>query len=76
MITDLKTYPEYKESGLPWLGQEPEHRGIKQLKTVVRVNPSTSEPGRFVRSSKRLKWIAVRPGSFQIKRIRFNPVNH
>ena len=25
MIADLKPYPEYKESGLPWLGQVPEH---------------------------------------------------
>ena len=25
MIADLKPYPEYKESGLPWLGQVPRH---------------------------------------------------
>jgi type I restriction enzyme S subunit len=25
MIADLKPYPEYKESGLPWLGQVPGH---------------------------------------------------
>lgn len=25
MIADLKPYPEYKESGLPWLGQVPAH---------------------------------------------------
>lgn len=25
MIADLKPYPEYKDSGLPWLGQVPEH---------------------------------------------------
>lgn len=25
MIADLKPYPEYRESGLPWLGQVPEH---------------------------------------------------
>lgn len=25
MITDLKPYPEYKESGLPWLGRVPGH---------------------------------------------------
>ena len=25
MIADLKPYAEYKESGLPWLGQVPEH---------------------------------------------------
>ena len=25
MIADLKPYAEYKESGLPWLGQVPGH---------------------------------------------------
>jgi len=25
MIADLEPYPEYKDSGLPWLGQVPEH---------------------------------------------------
>jgi type I restriction enzyme S subunit len=25
MIADLKPYPEYKESGLPWLGRKPAH---------------------------------------------------
>ena len=25
MIADLKPYPEYKESGLPWLGKVPRH---------------------------------------------------
>lgn len=29
MITDLKPYEEYKESGLPWLGQVPEHWEIR-----------------------------------------------
>ena len=29
MIADLKPYPEYKESGLPWLGQVPRHWDIR-----------------------------------------------
>ncbi len=28
MIADLKPYPEYKESGLPWLGQVPGHWAV------------------------------------------------
>lgn len=28
MIADLKPYPEYKESGLPWLGRVPGHWGV------------------------------------------------
>ena len=29
MIADLKPYPEYKESGLPWLGQVPGHWEVR-----------------------------------------------
>ncbi len=29
MIEDLKPYPQYKDSGLPWLGQVPEHWEIR-----------------------------------------------
>lgn len=29
MITELKPYPEYKDSGLPWLGQVPKHWDIQ-----------------------------------------------
>ena len=41
MIADLKSYPEYKASGLPWLGQVPSHweispfSGVARLKSVV-----------------------------------------
>ncbi|MEA1869939.1 MAG: restriction endonuclease subunit S, partial [Euryarchaeota archaeon] len=28
----LKTYPEYKDSGAPWLGEVPEHWGIRKIK--------------------------------------------
>jgi type I restriction enzyme S subunit len=30
MIEDLKPYPEYKDSGLPWLGEVPAHWGIRR----------------------------------------------
>ena len=33
MIADLKPYPEYKESGLPWLGQVPAHWEVKRAKS-------------------------------------------
>ena len=32
MIADLKPYPDYKESGLPWLGQVPGHWQPTKLK--------------------------------------------
>ncbi len=31
MITDLKPYPEYKDSGLPWLGQVPAHWELRPV---------------------------------------------
>ncbi|WP_440951490.1 restriction endonuclease subunit S [Methanococcoides sp. FTZ1] len=32
MIHDLKPYPSYKDSGVPWLGEVPEHWEVKRLK--------------------------------------------
>jgi type I restriction enzyme, S subunit len=36
MIADLKPYPEYKDSGLPWLGQVPGHWEVRRLKQTAR----------------------------------------
>ena len=36
MIADLKPYAEYKESGLPWLGQLPTHWGLIPNRGLVR----------------------------------------
>ncbi len=36
MITDLKPYAEYKESGLPWLGRVPGHWGLIPNRGLVR----------------------------------------
>ena len=35
MIADLKPYAEYKESGLPWLGQVPGHWEVRRMKSAV-----------------------------------------
>ena len=35
MIADLKPYSEYKDSGLPWIGQVPGHWEIKRTKSSV-----------------------------------------
>jgi type I restriction enzyme S subunit len=32
MIADLKPYPEYKDSGLPWLGAMPSHWQLQRMK--------------------------------------------
>jgi len=36
MIDDLKPYPAYKDSGMPWLGQVPEHWEVQRIKTLFR----------------------------------------
>lgn len=36
MIHDLKPYPAYKDSGVPWLGEVPEHWKLQRTKTVLR----------------------------------------
>ncbi len=46
MIEDLKPYPEYKDSGLPWLGKVPAHWQVRRIKTVLREIDRRSEVGR------------------------------
>lgn len=36
MIAGLKPYAEYRDSGLPWLGQVPAHWRVQRIKTVMR----------------------------------------
>lgn len=36
MIRGLKPYPAYKNSGLEWLGQVPEHWDIRRTKTILK----------------------------------------
>lgn len=31
MINGLEPYPDMKDSGVPWLGEVPEHRAIHRL---------------------------------------------
>ncbi|CDH44235.1 MAG: hypothetical protein IPL59_24795 [Candidatus Competibacteraceae bacterium] len=46
MIADLKPYPEYKESGLPWLGQVPEHWEVRRMKLLIREIDARSKTGK------------------------------
>jgi len=36
MIAGLKPYPQYKESGLPWLGKVPGHWGQRRMKSLFK----------------------------------------
>jgi type I restriction enzyme S subunit len=40
MIRDLKPYPAYKESGVPWLGQVPEHWEVRRQRHIVEMRVS------------------------------------
>ncbi len=44
MMQDLKPYPAYKDSGVPWLGQVPEHWEVRRLKRVCRFEYGDSLP--------------------------------
>ena len=44
MITDLKPYGEYKESGLPWLGQVPGHWSTRRMKFLFRDRSEKGHP--------------------------------
>jgi|688.fasta_scaffold212845_2 type I restriction enzyme S subunit len=46
MIADLKPYAEYKDSGLPWLGQVPRHWATKRGKAYLATIDERSETGR------------------------------
>jgi type I restriction enzyme S subunit len=56
MIADLKPYPAMKDSGVPWLGEVPEHWEVKRGKTLFRcidVRSSTGEEELLTVSSDR-----------------------
>jgi type I restriction enzyme S subunit len=36
MIDDLKAYPQYKDSGLPWLGMVPSHWQQRRMKFLFK----------------------------------------
>lgn len=55
MIGELKSYAEYKDSGLPWLGQVPSHWEVRRIKTVLREVDRRSSTGRETLLSLRMQ---------------------
>lgn len=45
MLSDLKPYPAYKDSGVPWLGTLPAHWDVRRLKYLIRERDSRSVEG-------------------------------
>ncbi len=46
MIANLQPYPEYKESGVPWLGQIPARWDVRRMKLLLREVDSRSSTGK------------------------------
>src|SRR5712691_11891558 len=44
MIADLRPYPAYKEPGMPWLGQVPEHWGLARSKRLFSARKDLALP--------------------------------
>ena len=44
-------YPKYKDSGVEWLGEVPEHWSVRRLRFVAELNPSKSEVGSLDRKT-------------------------
>lgn len=44
-MSELRRYPDYKNSGVPWLGDIPSHWEAKRMRFFVNTNPLKSELG-------------------------------
>jgi type I restriction enzyme S subunit len=56
VIKDLKPYPAYKDSGVPWLGSVPDHWEVKRAKNILKsvdIRSVTGEEELLTVSSKR-----------------------
>ena len=47
MIADLKPYPAMKDSGVPWLGEVPEHWDVRRLGALLSERGETNAEGRI-----------------------------
>jgi type I restriction enzyme S subunit len=45
MTTNLKPYPAYKDSGVPWLGKVPEHWEVRRVKTLFQSRKQLNTDG-------------------------------
>lgn len=60
MIDGLKPYPEYKESGSPWLGTIPAHWGVRNFQTFISRRDERNRPDFPLLSVAREKGVFVR----------------
>jgi type I restriction enzyme, S subunit len=60
MIFDLKPYPAYKDSGVPWLGEVPENWDMRKLRSVLRRVTERNRPDLPLLSVVREKGVILR----------------
>ena len=60
MIADLKPYPAMKDSGVPWLGELPEHWEIRKLRNVLKRVSERNQPDLPLLSVVREKGVIIR----------------
>ena len=71
MIDGLHPYPAYKPSGVPWLGDVPEHWEIRRLKETVTIIAGRSPPSEVV--SDNLDGLPFLQGNAEFGRMHPNP---
>ena len=50
MIIALNPYPDYRGSGVKWLGDVPAHWEVRRMKRIASLNPSKAEARRFLKA--------------------------
>ncbi|MFD2608738.1 hypothetical protein ACFSR9_04695 [Deinococcus taklimakanensis] len=60
MIHDLKPYPAMKDSGVPWLGQVPEHWEVRSLGSLTKARSERNRPDLPLLSVVREKGVILR----------------
>ena len=62
MIAGLKPYPNYKDSGVPWLGKVPENWSLRRKKTLLRERVQKGFPDEPLLAATQTKGVARRLG--------------
>ncbi|MCG5512576.1 restriction endonuclease subunit S [Ectothiorhodospira shaposhnikovii] len=66
-------YPEYKDSGVEWLGEVPAHWSVRRIRYVADINPSKSE-ARSLAGNKKVSFIPMESvgedGTLDLKHVR------
>ena len=73
MIADLKPYPAMKDSGLPWLGEVPEHWEVRKLRRTLRAVTVRNRSGLPLLSVVREKGVVLRDVSNKDENHNFIP---